>query len=71
MTLMSAEIARKKKTGHTNNLWNVITRIFNFVPTSVARFDVYSHILAAIEMKCPINWAIVLFCALFYCALFY
>lgn len=55
---------------HTNNLWNYITRIFNFVPTSVARIDIYSHILAAIETKCPINWATVLaYCALFYCAL--
>jgi hypothetical protein len=63
---MSTKMQGKEKR-HTNNLWNDMTRIFNFVPTSVARFDIYSHILAAIELKCPIKWATVLaYCAIFF-----
>lgn len=61
---------KKKETGHTNNLWSDITKILNFVPSSVARLVIYNHILASIELKCSINWATLFaYCALFYCAL--
>ena len=51
--LMSHKLQEKKITGHTGNLWKVITRIFDLDALSIERIRVHS---LAVNIIRPINW---------------
>ena len=65
-TVTSNEHGNRKGKKNTRSLVERYDKIFKFVPNSVARFDIYSHmILTVIQMACLFNWTIFLaYCSL-------